>query len=109
MRRPAIIFASVLLTLPAGAALAGPHYGIRTAPTVFPIEHEMASAQASAQADRDHGPYAMTYSEEAAQSLGISGGRWEAFDTGPSTTDPLLPALNGGVDHGGAMIRLQWR
>ena len=53
--------------------------------------------------------YAMTYSEEAAQSLGVDGGKWEAFDTGHSAGEPLMPALHGGVDDGAAMIKLQWR
>jgi hypothetical protein len=52
-------------------------------------------------------PYAMSYADEAAQTLGIKNGRWEAFDTGSS--DPLMPSLKGGIDSGGAMVRLQWR
>jgi len=54
-------------------------------------------------------PYAMNYTDQAAQSLGVTAGHWEAFDTGQSSSDPLMPALRGGVDGGGAMIRLQWR
>jgi hypothetical protein len=51
----------------------------------------------------------MNYADEAAQSLGVRGGRWEAFDTGPTSSNPFMPSLRGGVDSGGAMIRLQWR
>jgi hypothetical protein len=53
-------------------------------------------------------PYAMNFTDEAAQTLGIHNGRWEAFDTGPSR-DGLTPSLSGGIDRGNAMIKLQWR
>jgi hypothetical protein len=52
-------------------------------------------------------PYAMNYTDEAAQTLGIKDGKWEAFST--SSSDPLMPSLNAGADSGGAMIKLQWR
>jgi hypothetical protein len=52
-------------------------------------------------------PYAMNYSDEAAQSLGVRNGRWEAFAT--QSTNPLMPSLHGGIDKGGAAISLQWR
>ena len=51
-------------------------------------------------------PYAMSYTDEAAQRLGVRDGRWEAFDT--RSSDPLMPSLKGGVDHEGAMLKLQW-
>jgi hypothetical protein len=47
----------------------------------------------------------MTYTDEAAQRLGIRNGQWEAFDT--HSSDPL--SLRGGIDGGRPMIRLQWR
>jgi hypothetical protein len=53
-------------------------------------------------------PYAMNYSDEIAQTLGVQNGRWDAFDTGPSR-NIFVPSLSGGVDRGGAMIKLQWR
>jgi hypothetical protein len=53
-------------------------------------------------------PYAMNLTDEAAQTLGIHNGRWEAFDTGPSRNG-LMPNLSGGIDRGNAMIKLQWR
>jgi len=53
-------------------------------------------------------PYAMNYSDEIAQTLGVKNGRWDAFDTGPSR-NIFVPSLSGGVDRGGAMIKLQWR
>jgi hypothetical protein len=53
-------------------------------------------------------PYTMNFSDEAAQTLGVHNGRWEAFDTGPSRNG-LTPSLSGGIDRGHAMVQLQWR
>ena len=57
-------------------------------------------------ADSQPKPYPTTWGDEAAQSLGVRDGKWEAFHTVPSS--PLAPSLNAGVDSGGAMLRLQW-
>ena len=57
-------------------------------------------------ADNQVQPYAMSYSDEAAQRLGVQNGKWEAFDT--YSPDPMVPSLRGGVDSGAAMIKLQW-
>jgi hypothetical protein len=51
-------------------------------------------------------PYAMSYTDEAAQQLGVHDGRWEAFAT--HSSDPLVPSFKGGVDNGSAMFKLQW-
>jgi hypothetical protein len=109
MWRRSVLIAAVLLC--AGTVLAGPAQAARrfnsTTPA-FPIESRVASVMA----DKERGPYAMNYADEAAQSLGVSGGRWTAFDTGGASSgssSPFLPSLHGGVDSGGAMIRLQWR
>jgi hypothetical protein len=56
--------------------------------------------------DAPNQPYAMNYTDEAAQRLGVHDGQWEAFETHPS--DPLLPSFRGGVDNGSAMVKLQW-
>lgn len=53
-------------------------------------------------------PYAMNFTDEAAQSLDVHNGRWEAFDTGPSR-EGFAPSLSGGIDRGNAMIKLEWR
>jgi hypothetical protein len=53
-------------------------------------------------------PYAMNFTDEAAQALGVKNGRWEAFDTGPSRNG-LTTNLSGGIDRGHAMIKLQLR
>ena len=70
----------------------------------FPIEHQ---ADARFQ-DQPTQPYAMNYADEAAQSLGVDHGRWDAFDTKTGGSNPYLPNLKGGIDGGGAMLRLQW-
>src|SRR5580704_1700567 len=44
-------------------------------------EHEKALQYQDQQSAQ---PYAMNFSDEAAQTLGVQSGRWEAFDTGPS-------------------------
>jgi hypothetical protein len=107
MWRRSILIAAALLLALSGPALAARRFNSTT--PAFPIESRVASAMA----DRQQEPYAMNYADEAAQSLGVSGGRWEAFDTGndtsTSSSNPFLPSLRGGVDSGGAMIRLQWR
>jgi hypothetical protein len=69
----------------------------------WPTPHQMEMRYA----DTPSQPYAMSYSDEAAQKLGVQDGRWEAFDT--QSSNPLVPSLKGGIDHSGAMISLQWR
>jgi hypothetical protein len=70
---------------------------------VVPTEHQTETRYQTEAAP----PYAMNYTDEAAQSLGVQGGRLDLFDTGRSDNG-FVPALKGGVDGGGAMIRLQW-
>ena len=69
--------------------------------TPWPTEHQqelrtLASPPA---------PYAMRYTDEAAQTLGMKGGKWEAF----TPVNPLMPRVNGGLDGGRPMVRLQWQ
>jgi hypothetical protein len=47
----------------------------------------------------------MRYTDEAAQTLGMKDGKWEAF----VPVNPLLPRINGGLDGGRPMVHLQWR
>jgi hypothetical protein len=70
--------------------------------TAWPTQHQIELRYADGQTQ----PYAMNYTDEAAQKLGIHDGQWEAFETHPS--DPLLPSFKGGVDKGSAMFKLQW-
>jgi hypothetical protein len=46
----------------------------------------------------------MSYSDEAAQRLGLADGRWEAFNS----QSPAGPTFKGGLDTRGAVLRLQW-
>lgn len=71
--------------------------------TAFPTQHQLELRDADAPAD----PYAMNYTDEVAQRLGVHDGQWEAFDT--NSSDPLMPSFKGGVDGGSAMFKLQWR
>jgi len=84
-------------TMPAGAA----------APAAMAPRLTTEHQQALRVADAENGPYAMNYADQAARSLGVENGRWEAFGTGGG--DALLPALKGGIDNGTAMIKLQWQ
>ena len=84
-------------TVPAGAA----------APAAMAPRLTTEHQQALRVADAESAPYALNYADQAAQSLGVENGRWEAFDTGNGNA--LLPALKGGIDNGTAMIKLQWQ
>ena len=91
----------------AAALIAGPTsaYAASTVPdpNLGPAtDHQLALRYA----DNQSQPYAMTYTDEAASSLGVRDGRWEAFET--RSSDPLVPSLKGAVDSGGAMFKLQW-
>ena len=52
-------------------------------------------------------PYAMTYTEEVAQTLGVKNGRMDVFSTQP-TSSGLMPAISGGLGGDGAMLRFRW-
>lgn len=71
---------------------------------LVPVEHQRLARFA----EEPNSPYAMTYMDEVARSLGVAGGKVDVFDSGRSR-DPLMPSLKGGIDRGGAMLRLQWR
>jgi hypothetical protein len=104
MPRAAILALAVLAVGAASPALAGGHR-FDFSPALPASDHQMDLRDA----DSAKPAYAMSYSDEAAQSLGVAGGKWEAFDTGHSSSEPFLPSLHGGVDSGAAMIKLQWR
>ena len=92
---------SVLATL-ALIAGAAPSYAFAkpdfNAP--HPVQHVREAGLAPNQ------PYAMNFTDQMAQSLGVKDGQWEAFHS----RDPLLPSLNGGMGSGGQpMLKLQWR
>jgi hypothetical protein len=99
--RPLSILSSACLALVLGTTSA---LAFRPPDTsaALPTEHQMELRYS----DASNQPYAMNYTEEAAQRLGVHDGQWEAFETHPS--DPLLPSFRGGVDNGSAMVKLQW-
>ena len=96
---PILAFACLALVLETASAAAFRPPDIN-AP--LPTEHQQAQRYADAQDP----PYAMNYTDDAARQLGVHDGQWEAFDT--HSTDPLVPSVKGGVDHGSAMLKLQW-
>jgi len=55
---------------------------------------------------RPPSPYAMTYVDEAARSLGVQNGRMDVFSTKSSSS--YMPSISGGVGGDGAMLRLKW-
>jgi hypothetical protein len=85
------------------AAGSVPAWGFRTPDVTAPppTEHQRQLRFVDNQAQ----PYAMNYTDEAAQKLGVKDGRWEAFE--PRSGD--MPSLKGGLDGGRPMLFLQWR
>ena len=54
-------------------------------------------------------PYAMRYTDEAAQTLGFLDGHMNVFSSRPDENNPFVPVFSGGIGGGGVMLRLQWR
>ncbi len=100
--RCAAAFAFAFLAIAAGPL---PAWAFRVPETnaAWPTPHQLELRYA----DRRPQPYAMNYADEAARTLGIQDGKWEAFST--HSGDPLMPRFKGGIDGGRAMIGLQWR
>jgi hypothetical protein len=92
--------APVFLGLAAGATPAWA-FTVPDANAPPPTEHQIQLRYA----DNQPSPYAMRYTDEAAQRLGMHDGQWEAFDSHAS--DPVR--VTGGLDSGRPMISLQWR
>jgi hypothetical protein len=98
---------TTLLALAIAATIASPAFAVHRLNLTphFPIEHQAAARFQ----DQPAPPYPMNYADEAAQTLGISHGRWDAFETKTGDADnPYMPSLKGGIDGRGAMLRLQW-
>ena len=57
--------------------------------------------------DDQHSPYAMTYTDEVAQNLGVKDGHMDVFSTQPQASG-YMPSISGGVGGDGAMLRLRW-
>jgi hypothetical protein len=58
--------------------------------------------------DTADAPYAMNYSDEAAQTIGVRDGHWDVFSAKPAGNRSYLPSLSGGLGGDGAMLKLQW-
>jgi hypothetical protein len=58
--------------------------------------------------DNPASPYAMNYSDEAAQTIGIRDGHMGVFSTKPAENRSYLPSFSGGLGGDGAMLKLQW-
>lgn len=93
-----LAFASAVLA--ASAASASP-YRVPDGSAAWPTEHQKALRVAETQTQ----PYALTYADEAAQTLGVKEGKWEAFT--PRSSD--MPSVKGSLDGGRPMLILQWR
>jgi hypothetical protein len=52
-------------------------------------------------------PYAMNYTDEVAQNLGVKDGHMDVFSTRPASSS-YIPSISGGVGGDGAMVRLRW-
>ncbi|MGH6828867.1 MAG: hypothetical protein ACREFW_08150 [Rhizomicrobium sp.] len=52
-------------------------------------------------------PYAMTYLDDVARSLGVKNGHMDVFSTDPGSSG-YLPSFSAGVGSDGAMLRLKW-
>jgi hypothetical protein len=92
-------FAFAFVAFAAGTASASPYRLPNNA--AWPTEHQKALRYAETQSR----PYAMNYADEAAQSLGVKDGKWEAFT--PRSSD--LPSVKGSLESGRPMLILQWR
>ena len=93
-------FAFAMLAITAGGAPAWAEPAVNAVPLT---QHQLEQRYG----DKPAQPYAMNYTDEVAQKLGVQDGKWEAFDT--HSKDPLMPSLKGGVEHDKAMVSLQWR
>jgi hypothetical protein len=68
-----------------------------------------ANSAPEASPEVPNAPYAMNYSDEVAQTLGIHDGRLDAFSIAPPPKENLMPTLRGGVGKSGATVQLRWK
>ena len=57
--------------------------------------------------DGNTSPYAVTYADEAAQTLGLRDGHMDVFTSQPGR-NPSEPSFSGGLGGEGAVFKLQW-
>ena len=96
-------FGTLALVFVALAAGSAPAMAFRTPDMVAPPPSEHLRQLRFV--DNQTQPYAMNYTDEAARTLGVKDGRWEAFE--PRSGD--MPSVKGGLDGGRPMLILQWR
>jgi hypothetical protein len=99
-----------LLLLPGQAAFADRSFGGHIPgndPLASPLAYPGAPKRPAPEEQAP--PYAMRYSDEAAQTLGLRDGHMDLFSSKPVTNNGLMPSFSGGLGSEGAMIRLQWR
>src|SRR4051812_26224012 len=104
-RALAILILSMMAATP---ALAG--FGPRVPgsnPLASPLSYPGAPKPAAPEQQKQ--PYAMNYTDEAAQTLGVRDGHMDVFSTKPVAHGGLMPTISGGLGGEGAMLRLQWR
>jgi hypothetical protein len=96
-------------TIFALCALLGAGYGTSVQAMSLPLEDHLSLQYPGAPRpvrQDNQSPYAMTYTDEVAQSLGVKDGHMDLFSTVPASS--YLPSFSAGVDRGGAMLRLKW-
>jgi hypothetical protein len=96
-----VFLAAAIPALIAGSASAWGFDPVPQTNKAWPTEHQQALRTAAIEPS----PYPMRYTDEAAQSLGMKDGKWEAF----TPASPLMPRINGGLEGGRPMVHLQWR
>ena len=95
-------FGTLAFAVAALAAGSGPVWAFRLPGNEpLPTEHQKRLRFAENQPQ----PYAMNYADEAARTLGVREGKWEAFS--PRSSD--MPSVKGSMDSGRPMLILQWR
>jgi hypothetical protein len=99
--RLALLFALAVPALIAGTVSAWAFEPVPVTNNPWPTEHQQQLRTAA----NEPSPYAMRYTDEAAQTLGLKDGRWEAF----APTSSLMPRVNGGLEGGRPTVKLQWR
>ncbi|MBS0279567.1 MAG: hypothetical protein JSR25_00275 [Proteobacteria bacterium] len=91
-----------------GAALGSPAFAAPQIPTQNHIGGILRypGAPKPVSNDPSPSPYAMTFADEAARSLGVQNGRMDVFSTRSSSS--YMPSISGGVGSDGVMLRLRW-
>ena len=105
-----LIFSLGLLVVSEQGAFAGHGFGGHV-PGNDPLASPLAypGAPKPPPPEEQKAPYAMRYSDEAAQTLGVRDGHMDVFSSKSPSRNDLMPTISGGLGGDGAMLRLQWR